>query len=226
MSDDIRRAKEHAARWAVDQVDDGMVVGLGTGSTAGAAIAALGRSVDAGLDVTGVPTSFAARARAIEAGIPVTQPDAVDRIDIAIDGADQVADGVLIKGGGGAHTTERLVDARADQFLVVVDHSKEVETLDRAVPLEVVPQATRWVGETIDALGGTADVRQATAIDGPAFTERGNVVMDASFGTISDPATLATDLDRTAGIVDHGLFIDEADVIAIGSPDGVRTLSV
>lgn len=226
MSDDIERAKEHAAHWAVDQVDDGMVVGLGTGSTAGVAIAALGRSVDAGLDVTGVPTSFAARERARKAGIPVTQLDSVDRIDIAIDGADQVADGVLIKGGGGAHTTERLVDAGADRFVVVVDHTKVVDSLDRAIPLEVLPQATNWVSETIDTLGGEAIVRQAAAIDGPAFTERGNILMDASFGPISDPTTVAAELDRVAGIIDHGLFVDEADVIAIGSPDGVRTSAV
>ncbi|ELY50353.1 ribose 5-phosphate isomerase A, partial [Natronorubrum bangense] len=124
-------AKRRAGERAAEAVEDGFVVGLGTGSTAAYAIDAIGRAVDDGLEVQGISTSFQSRRRALEAGIPLTTLDAVDGVDLAIDGADQVADdpdangyGALIKGGGAAHTREKLVDSAADRFIVVADPSK------------------------------------------------------------------------------------------------------
>jgi ribose 5-phosphate isomerase A len=218
-----RRAGESAAR----TVDDGDVVGLGTGSTAAHAIRALGDRVDAGLDVRGVATSFASRELAVEREIPLlglddaTGPDAAG-IDVAIDGADRVADGDLIKGGGAAHAREKLVDASADRFVVVVDPSKEAATLDRPVPLEVLADGRGVVAEAVRAAGGEPTLRRAERKDGPVVTDNGNLVIDADFGTIADPASLATTLAATPGVVEHGLFVGLADEVRVGTEDGVR----
>jgi ribose 5-phosphate isomerase A len=218
-----RRAGESAAR----TVDDGDVVGLGTGSTAAHAIRALGDRVDAGLDVHGVATSFASRELAVEREIPLlglddaTGPDAAG-IDVAIDGADRVADGDLIKGGGAAHAREKLVDASADRFVVVVDPSKEAATLDRPVPLEVLADGRGVVAEAVRAAGGEPTLRRAERKDGPVVTDNGNLVIDADFGTIADPASLATTLAATPGVVEHGLFVGLADEVRVGTEDGVR----
>ena len=136
--DQKRRAGERAA----EEVTDGDVVGLGTGSTAAHAIRAIGEAVESGLDVRGVPTSFDARRLAREAGIPLRSLDEIDGIDLAIDGADRIdRDGAAIKGGGGAHAREKVVDAAADRFVAVVDPSKVVATLSQPVPVAVLPDA-------------------------------------------------------------------------------------
>src|SRR6056297_2580876 len=137
-------AKRAAGEAAAEAVEDGMVVGLGTGSTAAHAIRALGRRVDAGLDITGVPTSFQSRELAREAGIPLTDLESAS-VDLAIDGADAVAGGDLIKGGGAAHAREKIVDASADRFLVVADQTKVAETLSHPVPVEVLSAARTTV---------------------------------------------------------------------------------
>ncbi|GAB3320286.1 ribose-5-phosphate isomerase RpiA [Haloplanus salinarum] len=214
-----RRAGEHAA----DLVSDGDVVGLGTGSTAAHAIRALGRAVDAGLDVRGVATSYAARDLAREVGVPLADLDAVERIDVAIDGADQVSDDLaLIKGGGAAHAREKVVDAAAERFVVVADPSKETATLDRPVPVEVLPDARATVRRAIRDHGGTPTLRAAERKDGPVVTDNGNLVLDCDFGPVTDPGSLATALAATPGVVAHGLFVDMADEIHVGHADGVR----
>ncbi len=218
-----RRAGESAAR----TVDDGDVVGLGTGSTAAHAIRALGDRVDAGLNLRGVATSFASRELAVERGIPLLGLDAATGpggvgIDVAIDGADRVADGDLIKGGGAAHAREKLVDASADRFVVVVDPSKEAAALDRPVPLEVLADGRGVVAEAVQAAGGEPTLRRAERKDGPVVTDDGNLVIDADFGTIADPASLAATLAGTPGVVEHGLFVGLADELRVGTEDGVR----
>ncbi len=218
MSDAYAPMKRRAARWAVDQVTDGMVVGLGSGSTAAHAIAAIG---EAAVDVKGVPTSSAARARAHEAGIDVVDLGAVDRVDLAIDGADQVAGGDLLKGGGGAHVTERVVDATAREFIVVVDERKRVDELTKPVALEVLPTARRPVEAALRERDAAVTERSCDAVDGPVHSERGNLLLDASFGPIDDPASLARRLDTIPGVVDHGLFVGLADTIAVGTADDV-----
>lgn len=212
-----RRAGEHAA----DVVTDGMVVGLGTGSTAAFAIRALGRAVDAGLDIRGVPTSYQSRRLARDAGIPLTTLDDATP-DVAIDGADQVAGMDLIKGGGAAHAREKLIDTAADRFLVVVDEAKLASVLDAAVPIEVLPDAVSVVERELSALGGTAELRAAERKDGPVVTDNGNLVVDCTFGEISTPETLACDLSMIPGVVEHGLFVDLADEIHVGTASGVE----
>jgi ribose 5-phosphate isomerase A len=213
-------AKRAAGESAAEAVEDGMVVGLGTGSTTAYAIDAIGRQVDAGFDVTGVPTSFQARERAREAGIPLADLDEVT-VDLAIDGADQVADGNLIKGGGAAHAREKVVDASADRFLVVVDPTKTASVLDHPVPLEVLPAARTTVAAAVRERGGDPDLRSAERKDGPVVTDNGNLVLDCDFGAIDSPADLARDLAATPGVVEHGLFVGLADEVHLGTADGV-----
>ncbi|WP_066412907.1 ribose 5-phosphate isomerase A [Halorubrum aethiopicum] len=237
--------KRRAGESAAEAVDDGDVVGLGTGSTAAHAIRAIGARVDAGLDVRGVATSFASRERALEAGIPlvdldeVTGPDAAG-IDVAVDGADQVAVGGenssdggadrvagdldLIKGGGGAHAREKLVDSAAERFVVVADPSKEAAVLDRAVPVEVLPSARGVVAEAVRAAGGEATLRRAERKDGPVVTDNGNLLLDCAFGEIPEPEALSGTLAGTPGVLEHGLFVGLADEVHVGTAEGVRIL--
>jgi ribose 5-phosphate isomerase A len=214
--------KRRAAERAAELVSSGATVGLGTGSTAAFAIRALGRAVADGADVRGVATSFASRELAREVGIPLVSLDEVSTVDVAIDGADQLdADLNLIKGGGAAHAREKIVDAMADRFVVVADPSKVTETLDRTVPLEVLPDARTAVAARVETLGGEAALRRADRKDGPVVTDNGNLVLDCDFGAVADPASLATDLSETPGVVEHGLFVDVADEAYVGTDDGV-----
>jgi ribose 5-phosphate isomerase A len=214
-------AKRRAGESAADLAGDGMTVGLGTGSTAAHAIRALGAAVDAGLQIEGVPTSFAARELARESGVPLVALDEVERVDLAIDGADRVAGGDLVKGGGAAHAREKVVDAAADRFVVVVDPSKEAEVLDRPVPVEVLPDARSTVARRVRELGGDPELRAAERKDGPVVTDNGNLVLDCDFGAIDDPAELSTALSATPGVVEHGLFVGLADEVHVGRQDGV-----
>jgi ribose 5-phosphate isomerase A len=221
-------AKRRAGERAAEAVEDGFVVGLGTGSTTAHAIRALGRAVDDGLEIRGVPTSFQSRRLALAVGIPLTDLDAVDGIDLAIDGADQVvdapasdADGALVKGGGAAHAREKLVDASADRFVVVADPSKLTDRLERPVPVEVLPDAHTVVADRVRDLGGEPTLRDAEHKDGPVVTDNGNLVVDCAFGPIDDPDAVATRLSRTPGVVEHGLFVGLADATYVGTDDGV-----
>ncbi|MCY4729560.1 ribose-5-phosphate isomerase RpiA [Natronomonas gomsonensis] len=213
-------AKRRAGESAADAVSDGAVVGLGTGSTAAYAIRELGRRVDSGLDIRGIPTSHGARRLAREVGIPLTTL-AEATPDVAIDGADQVADFELIKGGGAAHAREKLVDSAAERFIVVVDETKLTEPLDAAVPVEVLPDAVPVVERELEALDGTPELRAAERKDGPVVTDNGNLVVDCAFGAIADAEALAADLSALPGVVEHGLFVGLADEIHVGSEDAV-----
>lgn len=213
-------AKRRAGEFAADVVVDGQVVGLGTGSTAVHAIRALGRRVDAGLDVTGVPTSFQSRELAREAGVPLADLADVS-VDVAIDGADQVAGGDLIKGGGAAHAREKIVDSVADRFLVVADPTKAADVLDHPVPIEVLPGARSTVADAVGGMDGEPTLRRAERKDGPVVTDNGNLVLDCAFGEIADPAALASDLSALPGAVEHGLFVGLADELHVGTDDDV-----
>ncbi|QCS44214.1 ribose-5-phosphate isomerase RpiA [Natrinema versiforme] len=222
-------AKRHAGERAAEAVEDGFVVGLGTGSTTAHAIRAIGRAVDDGLEVRGIPTSFQSRQVALEVGIPLTELDAVDGVDLAIDGTDQVVDdpdaaahGALIKGGGAAHAREKLVDTAADRFVVVADPSKLTDRLERSVPVEVLPDAHTTVAGRIEAMDGEPALRTAERKDGPVVTDNGNLVLDCAFGPIDDPDALATRLSGLPGVVEHGLFVGVADATYIGTDDGVE----
>ncbi|MDF1531772.1 MAG: ribose-5-phosphate isomerase RpiA [ANME-2 cluster archaeon] len=201
-------------------VEDGMVVGLGTGSTTAFAIQALGRRVDEGLDIQGIPTSYQSLMLAIEWGIPITSLDQDPVPDIALDGADQVdANLFVIKGGGAAHTNEKIVASSSRRFVVLVDEKKMVETLVHPVPLEVIPKALELVRRQVMELGGIPLLRMAVHKDGPVITDNGNLVMDVDFGEIADPGKLALQLSGCTGIIEHGIF-DNADEIYVGMRDG------
>jgi ribose 5-phosphate isomerase A len=229
--DGTESQKRRAGECAAESVSEGDVVGLGTGSTAGAAIRALGRRVDSGLDIRGVPTSHQSREVARAAGIPLTTlADATP--DIAIDGADRIA-GLdapgrvdLIKGGGAAHAREKFVAAAADRFIVVADSTKLVSRLDSAVPIEVLSDAVPVVEAQLSTLGGAPTLRAAERKDGPVVTDNGNLVVDCPFGGIADPAGLASELSALPGVVEHGLFVGMVDVVCVGTDDGVETHSI
>jgi ribose 5-phosphate isomerase A len=223
---DVAAATDRAGESAADRVADGETVGLGTGSTAARAIRALGRRVDAGLDVRGVPTSHGTRAVAREAGVPLTDLDTP--IDRAIDGADAVTDDgrVLVKGGGAAHVRERVVAADADHFHVVVDVRKPVDRLDDPVPVAALPDARPAVERALRGLGGDPALRTAERKDGPVVTDDGALVIDCDFGRIDDPDRLAARLDAVPGTLGHGLFVDLADTLHVGDDDGVTVQRV
>lgn len=223
--------KRRAGESAADLVSDGDVVGLGTGSTAAAAIRALGRRVDSGLDIRGIATSYQSRQLAREVEIPLTTLEEATP-DIAIDGADQVA-GLeggssvdLIKGGGAAHAREKIVASAAARFVIVADPTKLSERLDLPVPVEVLPDAVPVVEDELATLGGAPTLRAAEKKDGPVVTDNGNLVIDCEFGTISDSKALAVEISGFAGIVEHGLFVDMADEVYVGSDDGVDRYSL
>ena len=223
----VERAKRRAGESAAAAVDDGDVVGLGTGSTAAHAIRALGAAVDAGRDVVGVATSHQSRAVAREAGVPLRPLAAVSRVDVAVDGADEtLPDGrALVKGGGAAHAREKVVDAAADRLLVVVDERKVAETLSHPVPVAALPPARSAVAARVASLGGEATLREAVRKDGPVVTDNGSLVFDCDFGAVDDPERLATALSAVPGVVEHGLFVGLTDAVHVGGPDGVRVTS-
>jgi ribose 5-phosphate isomerase A len=218
VSDPRDKAKEAAGRRAATFIQDGMKVGLGTGSTVHYTIVALGERHP---DITCVATSERTAALATELKLKVVTPDQALRLDIAIDGADEVdARFNLIKGGGGAHTREKVVANMAARFLVVVDEAKLVETLGAfGLPLEVLPFAPGVVAEQVRARGAARVTTRA------ARSDNGNLLMDAAFPRIADPITLATQLAAIPGLVEHGLFLAPmVERVIVAGAAGVREL--
>lgn len=209
-------SKQLAGRHAAGFVRDGMTVGLGTGSTVHHTIVALG---EAGLDITCTATSQRTYDLATSLGLRVVPPDALGRLDIAIDGADEVDRELnLTKGGGGAHTREKIVASMADRFVVVVDDTKLVERLGPfGTPLEVLDFAPGVVIARLEALGSTPPrIREARS-------DNGNLLIDAYFGPIDDPVEMARRLDAIPGVVEHGIFPNDmvSDVV-VATPNGVE----
>jgi len=225
MSELQNQMKQAVADAAVEQFQDGMVVGLGSGSTAALMIKGLGERLAAGQlnDIVGVTTSFQGEVLAAELGIPLRSLNAVDRIDLAIDGADEVDPSFqLIKGGGACHVQEKLVAARADRFIVVVDSTKLVERLNLGflLPVEVLPGAWVQIRQQLNAMGGEAVLRMATRKAGPVVTDQGNLVLDVRFeGGIADPASLEKDINNIPGVLENGLFVNLADEVLVGQVD-------
>ena len=223
VNDDLQqRMKQAVADAAVGQIQDGMVLGLGSGSTAALMIKALGEKLRSGAlrDITGVTTSFQGEVLAAELGIPLKSLNAIDHIDLAIDGADEVDPCFqLIKGGGACHVQEKLVARRAQRFVVVVDAGKLVERLNLSflLPVEVLPGAWRQVKAELAALGGQSELRMAVRKAGPVVTDQGNLVLDVQFaGGIADPATLESTLNNLPGVLENGLFVNLADQVLVG----------
>ena len=228
MTDLQTQMKQAVAEAAVAQIRDGMVVGLGSGSTAALMIQGLGARLAAGQlhDIVGVTTSFQGEVLAAELGIPLRALNAIDRIDLAIDGADEVDPSFqLIKGGGACHVQEKLVADRAERFIVVVDSTQLVQrlNLDFLLPVEVLPGAWVQVQSRLKSMGGVAELRMATRKAGPVVTDQGNLVLDVRFEAgISDPIALERDINNLPGVLENGLFVNLADEVLVGEiSDGV-----
>jgi len=216
MADELNPLKRLAAESAVTQVANDMVVGLGTGSTAEFVLQALAARIREGLRITGVPTSERTAARARELGIPLAVNVATD---IAIDGADEVDPRLnLIKGRGGALLREKIVAQSSSRFIVVVDESKLVARLGAGLlPIEVVQFGWQATARRILQLGGKPQRRDL-------ITDNGNYILDCMFGLIESAESLASELDRITGVVEHGLFIGLAAEVHVGRPSGVLKL--
>jgi len=220
-------AKKRVALEAVKHVEDGFVVGLGSGSTAAYVIHELGRLMrQDGLRVLGVPSSSQALLLAVHSGVPLTTLDEYPVLDLAIDGADEV-DGRLdmIKGGGGALTREKTVASAAKQVVIVTDESKLVETLGSfKVPVEVLPFALATVSAGIKKLGGKPLLREAKGKVGAVVTDNGNYIVDVDFGPIDNAEKLNQQLKIIPGVIETGLFIGLADIVYLGKKDGIIKL--
>jgi len=228
-SDDWKR---QAAEQAMSYVEDGMKLGLGTGSTAAKFVELLGAKVKAGLKVVCVPTSEATRAQAEALGIPLATLDQHPALDLTVDGADEIDEELrLIKGGGGALLREKIVAVASDRVVIIADSSKRVEALGRfPLPVEVVPfglaSTQRLIFQMAADAGCDGDIKLRAGANGAPFvTDNGNHIFDCSFSAIDDPEALDDALKLIPGVVESGLFLGIADVGIIAGPMGVEVLS-
>ncbi len=214
--------KQIVADAAINYVQDGMILGLGSGSTAALMIKSLAKEINSGKlkDIKGVPTSFQSEVLALELNIPLLDLASVNKIDLAIDGADEVDPSFqLIKGGGACHVREKLVASKADKFLIVVDETKLVKNLNKVFPLpvEVLPSAWKQVKDMISEIDGVSSLRMATKKAGPVVTDQGNLILDVLFKDgIIDPKGIEIKINNIPGVLENGLFVDLADEVLVG----------
>ena len=214
--------KKAVAQAAVDQIQNGMILGLGSGSTAALMIEALAIKIKSGeiKDVVGVTTSFQGEVLASELGIPLKSLSSVSEIDLAIDGADEVDPKFqLIKGGGACHVREKLVASKAEKLLIVVDESKMVQNLNKTFPLpvEVLPNAWKYVKDRISEMNGCSTLRMATKKAGPVVTDQGNLILDVLFNDgIKNPKDIERSINNIPGVLENGLFVDMTDKVLVG----------
>lgn len=228
---DAREMKIKAAEAALAHVEDGMRLGIGTGSTAEEFVRLLAEKVAGGLRVEGVPTSERTARLCLELGVPLKSLDELPELDLTIDGADELDSRLsLIKGGGGALLREKIVASASQRMIVIADESKVVDTLGAfKLPIEVNPfglVATRIAIEKVASrlgLSGALELRASG--DGIFMTDGGHYILDASFGRIPDADALASNLNNIPGVVEHGLFINIASLAVIAGPAGARTLT-
>ena len=221
----IEDLKRQAAEAALTHVKPGMILGLGTGSTARHFLAGIARLVAGGMDLKGVPTSFATAEAAKRLGIPLTSLEDHPHLDLCVDGADEVDPKLdLIKGLGGALFREKIVAAASETFIVIVDESKLVPRLGTKapVPLEVHPFGWRNAAKALEGLGASVELRRR---GGEVFlTDNGNHILDARFRSLRSPAKMAVQIMSIPGIVGHGLFLGMVDAALVASEMGIRTL--
>ena len=221
MTEELKQA---AAEKALELVQDGMLIGLGSGSTARYFTEGLGGLVAGGMKVRGVPTSRATAELAAELGIPIVT-ELVGQIDLTVDGADEVDPALnLIKGRGGALFREKLVAAASKRFVVVVDESKMVKELGVGVlPVEVLPFLWRLTAERVAGLGVSLVVRGGE--ETPYITDNGNLILDVTVeGGIKHPADFGVELKKLTGVVEHGLFVGMTDTVIMAGPEGPRMI--
>src|SRR6184192_4447260 len=215
-------AKRMAAQHALEFVEDGMSLGLGSGTTSAIFIKELGERVKGGLKVRGIATSAASHKLAESLSIPITNFNETPELDLAIDGADEVGPGLaLIKGGGGALLREKIVESAARTFIVIADSSKLVKQLGKfPLPVEVVQMALPNVTRRLETLGLNPKLRHHA--DGSVYlTDENNFILDCSCGAIPDPAKTAADIRSIVGVVEHGLFLNMASLALIAGDQGV-----
>ena len=217
--------KQTAAQAAVQLIESGNIVGLGSGSTAALAVRYLAERVGEGLNILGIPTSLQTQHLAEQLGIPLTTLDEHPVIDIDIDGADEIDPQLnLIKGGGGAFLREKIIASVSRRFVVIGDSAKQVSRLGKfPLPVEVIPFAESLIKRQIEALGASVKLRQY-AYGNPCVTDEGHHILDCTFGEISDPPALAQKLCNIPGVVEHGLFIGMAEMAVIGKDGKVIQL--
>lgn len=219
------KEKQIAARAAVELVEAGSTVGLGSGSTAAYAVRFLAERVRQGLNIVGIPTSQQTQHLAEQLGIPLAALEDHPKIDIDIDGADEIDPELnLIKGGGGAFLREKIIASASRRFIVIADSAKQVKRLGKfPLPVEVVPFAQSLIKPQIEALGAKVSLR-SYAYGNPYVTDEGHHILDCTFGVIPDPPGLAEKLRCIPGVVEHGLFIGMAELALIGSDGRVIQL--
>jgi ribose 5-phosphate isomerase A len=221
----IEEAKELAAKKSLDFVEDGMVVGLGTGSTAARFIKLLGERVKRGLKIRSIPSSKTSKELAESLSIPVTDFEQCPEIDVAIDGADEIGPGLaLIKGGGGALLYEKIVASASKRFVVIADSSKIVTRLGKfPLPVEIIPTASPLVARKLQKMGMRSTIRRSNT--GSKFiTDEGNLILDCECGEIQDPDALAASIRSIIGVVEHGLFLHMAERALVSHGSAVMTL--
>lgn len=221
MRKDLEKEKQLAAKEAVKYLSDNKIIGLGTGSTIYYAIKEIAELVKNGLRIQAVPTSDKTQELAISLGIPIIDINTIDTINITIDGADEFTkDLTLIKGGGGALLREKIVASMTKQEIIIADSSKYVEKLGKfKLPIEVIPFASKYVHSKIRDLQGEGTIRLIQ--NRPFLTDEGNYIIDADFGSITNPSELSHNLNEIEGVVGHGLFIDLAQKVIMGNNDDI-----
>jgi ribose 5-phosphate isomerase A len=218
---DLQKVK--AADYALRFIKDGQTVGLGTGTTATFAIEGIARLVSEGLQIRGVPTSIKTEQLARKLGIPIVDLNEVERVDVTLDGADQIdSDFNMIKGGGGALTREKLVAIASEQEIILVDQSKLAERLGQSscVPVEVLPFGWRLTARLLADLGCSPRLRESGG--SPFETDNGNYILDCDFGPIADAGSLEKQINQVPGVIESGLFIGLVDVLIVGFDDKVE----
>jgi len=218
--------KKLSGEKAVEQIEDGMIVGLGTGSTVEYSLRKLGQLVKEGLKIQGIPTSIHTKRIAKEENIPLTTLEENPIIDITIDGADEVDSNLnLIKGGGGALTREKIIAFHSEKVIIIVDDSKIVKCLgiDFPLPVEVVKFSWEATKKTLENFGCEVTRREIMQ-DEPFITDNGNYILDCEFERIENPEQMEIDLNLIPGVVENGLFIGLADKIIVGGKQGIMTL--
>jgi ribose 5-phosphate isomerase A len=222
------RLKEAAANRAVSELEDGLIVGLGSGSTARFAVAAIGRRVQEGLRLIAIPTSEQTAQQARGLGITLSTLGQHSQVDITIDGADEVALNTLdlIKGGGGNQLREKIVAVASSRLVIIVDESKVVPQLGThaKVPVEVAQFGWESTARILTKLGANPGLRMRPDAEAPFVTDGGNYILDCAFGPIPSPADLQRELDSVVGVVEHGLFIGLASHVLVGTATGVNRL--
>jgi len=219
--------KLNAAREAVKLVKDGMIIGIGSGSTVEIFLNELGKRIkNEGIEVFGVPSSYQSHLVAIRNGIKIVDLFQYPELDLCIDGADQIDKNLnCIKGGGGALTREKIIASASKKFVIIADESKLVDKLNMPIPVEVLPFAYGFVAKAIKELGGECLIREGKGKLGPVISDNGNFIVDCSFGVIDKPRELEILLNNIPGVVENGIFCnDMIDNVIIGSKDGFKIL--